>query len=1623
MSSKRKSLPTTGRGSIANFFKPATQESKTSQAPPALKSPCKLQGLNRKQPLQPQELNTPLQPPSCASGQKRMPSPANAPSNKKQKGRTSPRPGSAPAVPVGATLKVFWKDDDAWYKGRVTRFDGLKHHIEYEDGELELLTLADERYELATPGSSGARRPAKRSRGAGSRVLLSESDGEADNVSVQAASESGSDFSLGNSKVPESSDDEEVALESETPHSSQGKGRPAGADASASEDDTGAPTAKRRKSQGHSQKVGKQPGKRSSSKRSQATSAGSMPQAVDIDLDAPEHAAPPNPKAQPGAKGILGGAGQVSSNARSESGSLKAAMAAEQERFASRAAERFPFLHPSKIKDAALQRPGDPGFNPRTLHIPKDWFIKAKVSEGQKQWWDFKRQNWDAVMLFKMGKFYEMFEMDAHTGCEVLGLTYMRGEQPHCGFPEAMYHQNAERLVRAGLRVVVIEQTETPDQLKARNDNRQKAEKKVNVVERQLVAVLTTGTLTDAEMLSGHPDASYLLALIEHPLPSHGPGPGSTSKDADLPVTRMAAAPVCRTQAEVAVDASAAAADVACAPKSSSPAADAGTDAQVMIGACFIDVATSRILIGQWIDDGARSHLRLHLSSTMPVELVLPAQGLSRATSKLLRGILKNPRINNQDKSQQFWDPSIALERAQQGSPGASQPAILQRLAGDVRGNAAALSAFGGSLSFLQEALLDRNILKAGRFELLPGSAVADASSVDNSGPQGSSDQLAAHLRVDGAALDNLEVLENESGRKAGTLLGALDRCMTPGGRRLLRAWLLRPLLKMADIIARQDAVAALMGPVSQAASDARAAFSEVGDLERSIARLQAAGTGRDADNVVLYEDAAKRRVTALASVLQGLQSLQEALRLLERASQQTGSQVLQSLVTPGTRFPDMQQQLQHLTDATDWSAACASGQIIPAQGVDAAFDEAEAEIKSAEKALKAYLKEVCTKLEAGNDITYISLQKESHLLEIPQEFAKRVPSSYELIAQRKGFNRYMTSRLRELVTSHKSALEARERAASCILQGLVKRFIEQQAVWQAAAQAMAELDVLMAFAEAARGTGEGPMCRPSFLPENADPILKAQALRHPAEVGAMQGRSFVPNDICLGGPCPSFVLLTGPNMGGKSTLLRQVCLAALMAQAGAWVPATSLELTPVDAVFVRMGARDAILLGHSTFFVELSETAAALNRATSRSLVAMDELGRGTSTSDGASIAAAVLQHLTSVTRCRGLFATHYHSIANVPGTSSCHMACAVEPAKDGQPEQVTFLYKLAQGACPRSYGVNVARLAGLPESVLQRATSFASGREAVLKASYGKLVSSRPDQQPANLHFSSKSQPALFHGPFEARGSRLLLLLGSDSLKSSHAHQGSNAVNHQDSESASTSPRQLDAMRAAAAETTSSPASQPEVMLAGSRRRALADLQSQAEAGHSFHGSRRQQQGSQADRHGHCTTRSTPASNNLARVGKRKGRSKHSIMAKHPGLVGRIVDVPADVFSVDIPDMYYRGIIRKRDYAHKDSFEVKFLEDGSRYWLPISDCQQWLEQMEARGRSETSQTVGAASDNFAASILAGFHGSYASDCSHNAWKASATAQHHSRAKRQRLTRSSSEPDISNLQRLASAV
>ncbi|PSR94715.1 DNA mismatch repair protein [Actinidia chinensis var. chinensis] len=844
------------------------------------------------------------------------------------------------------------------------------------------------------------------------------------------------------------------------------------------------------------------------------------------------------------------------------------------ERFGMRERQKLHFLGENR-RDANRRRPGDLNYDPRTLYLPPD-FLKS-LTGGQRQWWEFKAKHMDKVLFFK-------------------------GEQPHGGFPEKNFSMNVEKLARKGYRVLVVEQTETPEQLELRRKEKGSKDK---VVKREICAVVTKGTLTEGEMMSANPEASYLLAVTES----------------------------CQTL---------------------------GNQQGRIFGICVVDVATNKVILGQFQDDQECSALCCLLSELRPVEIVKPAKLLSPETERILLTHTRCPLVNELVPLSEFWDAektvsevkavyrrfheqsiSLSTNEANLLATGSSSedasgslPDVLSEFVNAGNDGSYALSALGGTLFYLKQAFLDETLLKFAKFEPLPCSGFSDIGQKP-------------YMVLDAAALENLEIFENSrNGDSSGTLYAQLNHCVTAFGKRLLKSWLARPLYHLDSIRERQDAVGDLKGVNLPFALEFRKDLSRLPDMERLLARIFASSeaSGRNANKVVLYEDASKKQLQEFISALRGCELMTQACSALGVILESVESRLLHHLLTPGKGLSDVHSVLKHFKDAFDWVEANNSGRILPHDGVDMEYDSACRAVMEVESGLKKHLKEQ-RKLLGDATINYVTIGKDAYLLEVPEK-----------------------------------------------------------------------LDVLISLAIAS-DYYEGPTCRPiiSGLPcPDEVPFLCAKSLGHPVLRSDSMGKNtFVPNDVTIGGSGhANFILLTGPNMGGKSTLLRQV---------GADVPAECFEMSPVDRIFVRMGAKDHIMAGQSTFLTELLETASMLSSATHNSLVALDELGRGTSTSDGQAIAESVLEHFVHNVQCRGMFSTHYHRLAvdyqKDPKVSLSHMACKVGKGV-GDLEEVTFLYRLTPGACPKSYGVNVARLAGLPDTVLHKATAKSQEFEGM----YGK-------------------------------------------------------------------------------------------------------------------------------------------------------------------------------------------------------------------------------------------------------------------------------------------------------------
>ena len=531
-----------------------------------------------------------------------------------------------------------------------------------------------------------------------------------------------------------------------------------------------------------------------------------------------------------------------------------------------------------------------------------------------------------------------------------------------------------------------------------------------------------------------------------------------------------------------------------------------------------------------------------------------------------------------------------------------------------------------------------------------------------------------AVLRYDGATARHLELFQAQpGGDPAHTLWRHLNLCVSPLGTRLLRAWLERPLTDLAALAARHDAVEAWL-----LAGTARTAFRErlrgLPDLERLAARL-ACGKATPRDLGALRD--ALGRLPALAAAIEGLPGRPVARDSL------AGIPALERLL--GGALVD------------DPPALSRDGGIIR-PGHDERRDELDALAHSG----KRWIAELETSERGRTGIGSLKVgfnRVFGYYLEVTRPHLDKVPPDYERRQTLTTAERFVTPALK----AREAEVLGAEEKLKALEQELFSAVRERAAAFvgevQRAAAALARLDAESALAEAAARYG---WVRP--VVDDSDRI-DLEAARHPVVERLLPGGAFVPNDCVLDGATRQILLLTGPNMGGKSTYLRQVALIVLLSQSGSFVPAARAAIGRVDRLFTRVGAADRLGAGQSTFMVEMSETADILRLATPRSLVLLDEIGRGTATYDGLALAWAVTEHLHAGDgpRPRTIFATHYHELTQL--AESLPRLANIHVTVDESGGAVVFLHAIAEGAADRSYGIHVARLAGLPESVLARA------------------------------------------------------------------------------------------------------------------------------------------------------------------------------------------------------------------------------------------------------------------------------------------------------------------------------
>lgn len=542
--------------------------------------------------------------------------------------------------------------------------------------------------------------------------------------------------------------------------------------------------------------------------------------------------------------------------------------------------------------------------------------------------------------------------------------------------------------------------------------------------------------------------------------------------------------------------------------------------------------------------------------------------------------------------------------------------------------------------------------------------------------------QANEHVLIDSASQNNLDLVESRSGKKH-TLLAALDRTATPMGARKLRHWILHPLHDLTALTARQDLIASFIEQPFLL-SQCRDSLKQIRDIERATSRLsQGSGNPRD--------------LQSLANSLAQIPTLKADLNAIANQCL-LAAKLLDDIHT----FDDLVSLLeQALVDEPP--AKINDGGIIR-DGYHSELDEYRAASRDG-KTWIAQLQESERK-RSGIDTLKIKFNNVfGYFIEVSKAKAELVPDDYTRKQTMANAERFITPALKEV---ENKVLGAEERSKQLELEEFTK-LRSQVCLYldelQLTAEALATLDILLGFTEIAQLHDH---TRPQ-LDESCE--LQIIEGRHPVLEQTLVDEKFVPNDTLLTPEDARLLILTGPNMAGKSTYIRQVALITLMAQIGAYVPAESAHIGLVDRIFCRVGASDDIARGQSTFMVEMNETSLIINNASERSLVILDEIGRGTATFDGLSIAWSVAEHLHDTIKARTLFATHYHELTDLANTRKAveNYNVAVREWND----EIIFLRKILPGSADKSYGIQVAKLAGLPDSIVNRAKDILSHLE----------------------------------------------------------------------------------------------------------------------------------------------------------------------------------------------------------------------------------------------------------------------------------------------------------------------
>ena len=859
------------------------------------------------------------------------------------------------------------------------------------------------------------------------------------------------------------------------------------------------------------------------------------------------------------------------------------------------------------------------------------------------QYLQIKRQNPDAILFFRMGDFYEMFDEDAEIVARELELAltrrdFGRGEKsPMAGIPHQAADGYIARLVAKGYRVAVCEQTSDPALSKG-------------LVEREVLRVVTPGTVIDPAMLAAKRN-NFLAAVV------------------------------------------------------------AGREA---VGIAYVDITTGEFAVTQFSTPEPELALQQEIARVGPAEVLIEADYSYRGNRKRrwLASVMSEKsvtRLGSNGNPNADLEETLATADRHQGHNGhenskeqASVPPLdededdFSPLAKPLKHLVAHLTPYDAR--YFSEDDARHRLLTHFEVSSLEGFGCAHLPlAIRAAGAvlaylqetqKGLLRQLTSletyfvseYMTLDPHTRRNLELFESgRNGTVKGSLLWVLDRTRSPMGGRLIRRWIGQPLLDIGILQRRQEIIGELLSDTLLQARLAEG-LKKTSDIERLVNRVrQRIATPRD--------------LVALAT---GLRAAAEVRASLSPELRQRMPHLAELMQRLGDNEEVISQIEQAIVDEPPLSAT-EGGVIRP--GYSSELDE----VKDAASGGQKWIAEMEQRERRRTGISNLKVSYTKvfgYSIEVSKSNLSRVPSNYIRRQTLTNGERFVTPELKEQEALILNAQERMAKLESELFAQLRTR-IAQDASERilTTAHTLAEIDVYLSLAEVA---AKYNYCRPTL---NDGDTIHIVAGRHPVIEQAQTETPFIPNDVELSNAQAQILIITGPNMAGKSTYLRQVALIVLLAQIGSYVPAEAATIGVVDRIFTRIGAQDDLATGQSTFMVEMVETANILHHATPRSLIILDEIGRGTSTYDGLAIARAVVEYLHNNKRCgaRTLFATHYHELVEVAKTLP-RIRC-MNVAVSEEEGRVVFLHKIVPGGADKSYGVHVAQLAGIPKPVVHRA------------------------------------------------------------------------------------------------------------------------------------------------------------------------------------------------------------------------------------------------------------------------------------------------------------------------------